>query len=66
MTSGSVAQACLFAAALLWPAAATADGQDWSDFNGNVMGQKYSTASQITPAISITAATRRNAMFICQ
>jgi len=50
MTSGSVAQACLFAAALLWPAAATADGQDWSDFNGNVMGQKYSTASQITPA----------------
>jgi quinoprotein glucose dehydrogenase len=41
---------CLLAAALLLPEAPGAESQDWSDFNGNAMGQKYSTASQITPA----------------
>jgi quinoprotein glucose dehydrogenase len=38
----------LVAAALLGPAQSA--GEDWSDFNGNAMAQKYSTATQITPA----------------
>ncbi|HWY63304.1 MAG TPA: pyrroloquinoline quinone-dependent dehydrogenase [Rhizomicrobium sp.] len=35
------------AVALLWPVRSV--GEDWSDFNGNAMAQKYSTATQITP-----------------
>lgn len=38
----------LVGAALLWSVGSIADGQDWPDFNGNAMAQKYSTAGQIT------------------
>src|SRR5579863_1677532 len=44
------AAVALIGTALLWPVRSIADGQDWSDFNGNAMAQKYSTAAQITPA----------------
>ena len=42
-----VATMALMGTALLWSVRSIAGGQDWSDFNGNAMAQKYSTAGQI-------------------
>ena len=39
----------LFLGLTLLPAALPAAAQDWSDFNGNAMAQKYAAVSQITP-----------------
>ena len=36
-------------AAFLLPVRSVADGEDWSDFNGNAKAQKYSTAAEINP-----------------
>ena len=40
--------AALLTAVLIWPIRGVADGQNWSDFNGNAMAQKYASATQIT------------------